>query len=91
MKEPEDFDAETARELLNEHAHEPEEEEVEIICDMPRPDRDDRDPYGRIERRMLYELTGSWEREAHQQWKDTHPEFAAALEAERHAHPETKP
>jgi hypothetical protein len=37
MKEKDDIDAQTARELLDQHAHEPEEEEVEIIFDIARP------------------------------------------------------
>jgi hypothetical protein len=40
VKEPEDFDADTARELLNQHTHEPDEEEVEWIADLPRPQRE---------------------------------------------------
>jgi hypothetical protein len=79
--------AEEARELLDAHAHEPEEEEVEIIFDIPRPHRDDRDPYGRTERQMLFDRTQTWDHDTHQSWKQQHPEFAAEYEQELQQHP----
>jgi hypothetical protein len=35
-KDHDQIDADTARQLLDQHAHEPEEDELEIIFDMPR-------------------------------------------------------
>ena len=49
---------------------------------FPHPKRDDRDPYGRIERQMLRERCGSDDHEAREKYRQEHPEFATEYEAE---------
>lgn len=85
MKEP--IDPETARELLG-HQQDEETTQTQITDDLPRPDRDERDPYGRIERGMLHAHTGSWDHDIQQKWKNDHPEFAREYQFEREAHPD---
>src|SRR6266700_3110084 len=51
-----DLDAETAAELLRQHAHEPAEEDLEIVDDVSDKQRDPRDPYGNVRRQILYEV-----------------------------------
>ena len=85
-----DLDAETAAELLRQHAHEPDEEELEILDDVSHQRRDPRDPYGNLRRQMLHDLlkdagmshTQSWDHELQQQCEAQQPGFAARYEAE---------
>jgi hypothetical protein len=49
---------------------------------FPHPNRDDRDPDGRIERQMLRERCGSDNHETREKYRKEHPEFAKEYEAE---------
>ncbi|HXA82131.1 MAG TPA: hypothetical protein VNY56_03435 [Methylomirabilota bacterium] len=92
-KKPEPPDATTSAELLDlfkgKHTK---DTEGKVSWNIPRPNHDDRDPYGRIESQMLdvktrlHELhpkePGLYAHELHQKYKREHPEFADEYERE---------
>jgi len=85
-----DLDAETAAELLRQHAHEPADEDLEIVDDVSDKHRDPRDPYGNVRRQILYEVlrgagftyVQSLSHELQDQCEAQQPGFTATYEAE---------